>query len=115
MGVGDVAATASKVASAPSTAGTQQPDEATAAGKGKRELTREEAEAIRKLDGMFLGLMIKELNSSPSEDEGGLFGAGPGADTYNALFEQQLTDHLSRGGGLGIGKQLEQYLRISRT
>ena len=36
----------------------------------------------------------------------GLFGGGPGGDTYTQWFDNHLSEHLTRNGGLGIADKL---------
>ena len=53
-------------------------------------------------EGMFVSMLLKEMRSSL---EGGLF-SGEGSDTYGALFDMYLGEHLAGGNGLGVRELL---------
>jgi Rod binding domain-containing protein len=60
-------------------------------------------------DAVFAGTMLKQL-LAPVFGEG-IGGSGPGASIVQGLVEQNLSDAISRGGGLGVGRLVERQLR----
>jgi len=66
-------------------------------------------EAARRFEGLFVSKLLESALGGESTG-GGLFGQGPGADVYQGLLETFLSDHLSRGGGLGLASSLERTL-----
>ncbi len=61
-------------------------------------------EVARKLEGVFFTMMVKQMRESLSEK--GLFGDGPGSDTYNGFFDDMMGDSLSQSGDLGIAEMV---------
>lgn len=57
---------------------------------------------------LFVRTMVQSLRTSSSlgGEEGGMFGSGPGADTYADWFDQNLTEQISRTTEIGIKRQL---------
>ena len=58
----------------------------------------------------FEALLVQSLLKSMSEAqlEDGFFGNGPGASTYQAVFQEQLAERLSEGSPFGIGRMIEE-------
>jgi flagellar protein FlgJ len=74
--------------------------------KGQRDIQKigEDFEAI------FLSMMLKELrNTSSSEEGGGLFG-GEDSDTFGAMFDTFIGQHLAESNQLGIADAVRSYL-----
>jgi Rod binding domain-containing protein len=73
------------------------------------EKSRSKAE---KVAGQFEAVFVKTLVSSLRQtasiggEEGGMFGQGPGAETYAGWFDENVSDELSRTGGIGIASAL---------
>jgi Rod binding domain-containing protein len=69
-------------------------------------------EVARGFDSLFSGLLVSEL-TRPLQ-AAGFGGTGPGASVIQGLIETHLSDHLSKGPGLGIGRMvaesMERYL-----
>ena len=66
------------------------------------------AEAGRRMEALFATMLVKELRRMlPNE---GFFGSGPGADTFNAMLDEQLGEQLARRGALGIAGRVEVAL-----
>jgi len=58
-------------------------------------------------EAIFVRSMVQSLRQSASVGgEGGMFGSGPGADTYADWFDQNLADRLAKNGGIGIKQAL---------
>jgi len=66
-------------------------------------------ELAEAFDALFTGTLLKEL-MKPFEN-GGIAGSGPGASVMQGLFETHLAEAVSKGGGLGIGKLIEEQMR----
>lgn len=74
-------------------------------------------EAARRFEGLFVTKLLQSAlggEASSGATGGGLFGQGPGADVYQGLLETFLSDHLSRGGGLGLADSLARTLGGSK-
>ena len=59
--------------------------------------------------------MLKEMRNSISGEEGGGLFAGEGSDTYGGMFDMFLGQHLADNAELGIGSQIESYLKNQHT
>jgi len=57
-------------------------------------------EASEKMEALFASMLVKELRRALPE--GGFFGDGPGADTYNGWLDQHLGDALAKSGSLDM-------------
>lgn len=78
------------------------------------DLSEAEAEQVAEsFDGILVSMLLKEMRTTLNGE--GLFGSGPGADTYGQLFDQFLGDHIARSGGIGVGQQLTRYMQASQT
>lgn len=77
----------------------------------KTEAQRSRAKA-EKVAGQFEAVFVKTFVSSLRQtaalggEEGGMFGKGPGADTYASWFDDNVSNELARTGGIGISKAL---------
>lgn len=56
-------------------------------------------EAGRKFEALFLSMLTKEMRKTLGE---GLFGSGPGADTYEGWFDQHMGDSLAGAQALDL-------------
>jgi Rod binding domain-containing protein len=65
------------------------------------------AETARQFEGLFVSMLLKELRQS--DDDGGLF-AGDASDTYGALFDQFMGQHLAQQGAFGIGDLVQRHV-----
>jgi murein DD-endopeptidase MepM/ murein hydrolase activator NlpD len=65
-------------------------------------------EAIEEFEAIFLSYVIKVMRESTPKSE--LFGGGLGEEQYMGLMEQELARSLSRHGGLGLAKPLQETL-----
>ena len=60
-------------------------------------------------ESLFLSLLLKEMRSSGTGEDGGLF-AGESSDSYGGLFDMFLGQHLASSSPLGIQEiMVEQY------
>jgi len=66
--------------------------------KGATHSTPEEA--AYRMEALFATMLVKELRSSLTD--GGFFGSGPGADSFNAMMDEQLGEQLAKRGALDI-------------
>lgn len=70
---------------------------------------RQHAEKVAgQFEDIFVQSMISSLRQSGSigGDGGGMFGDGPGADTYAQWFDQNLSEQLSKSSEIGIKHSL---------
>jgi len=57
-------------------------------------------EAAEKMEALFASILVKELRRALPE--GGFFGDGPGADTYNGWLDEHLGAALAKSGSLDM-------------
>lgn len=55
---------------------------------------------------MFVRTLVGSLRQTATFGEGGMFGSGPGAETYADWFDQNLAERLSATAEIGIRRQL---------
>lgn len=56
---------------------------------------------------LFVRQLVSTMRSSASVGgDGGMFGDGPGADTYADWFDQNVSEQVSRGGRVGIAEAI---------
>jgi Rod binding domain-containing protein len=71
-----------------------------------------ETERLRKacadFEAIFISQMFKVMHES--SEESSIFGDGLGADLYQGLFDEKVSEKLAESGSLGIGKVLYQKL-----
>jgi Rod binding domain-containing protein len=69
---------------------------------------RQRAESTAKqFEQMFVRTLVGSLRQTASVGgEGGMFGSGPGADTFADWFDQNLAEQVSRTADVGIASQL---------
>lgn len=81
---------------------------------GKPPLASKRDEALQVADGIeniFAKLMVKEMRESRlGGEEDGLFGKGPGSDTYAAWFDNHMAEGLSGKNGIGMKQTIMGYL-----
>jgi flagellar protein FlgJ len=68
----------------------------------------EALEVARQFEAVFVRTMIGNLRQTAQVmgEDGGLFGSGPGADTYADWFDQNLAEHIGRSGNVGVADVL---------
>lgn len=78
-----------------------KPQNAAQSDRAKAEKVANQFEAV------FVKTLVGALRSTSSlGGEGGMFGKGPGADTYAGWFDQNVADELASTGGIGIASSL---------
>lgn len=78
-------------------------------GSGDKKLDREKLKkACTDFEALFMAQMLKFMPQSLPQ--AGFFGKGLGGDVYQSLIDQQLSQKLSQGKGLGLGKMLYQQV-----
>ncbi len=63
----------------------------------------------RQFEELFVQMLVENLRKSgdfAGAEGGGLFGDGPGADTYTQWFDNQMAQDLSRNGQFGIADSI---------
>jgi Rod binding domain-containing protein len=60
-------------------------------------------------DSLFSGILVGEL-TRPLQ-AAGFGGSGPGASVIQGMIETHLSDHLSKGDGLGVGRLVADSMR----
>jgi Rod binding domain-containing protein len=76
---------------------------------------RQHAEKVaEQFEDIFVQTMVSSLRQSGTcGGEGGMFGSGPGADTYAQWFDQNLSEQLSKSTDIGIKSSLMQSFERS--
>lgn len=70
---------------------------------------REQALSVaRQFEQVFVQMMVSTMRASAEigGEDGGMFGQGPGADTYAEWFDGNLARHLAQGDRIGVAKVL---------
>ena len=70
---------------------------------------REKAEKVAdQFEAVFVKTFVSAMRQTAAlgGEEGGMFGKGPGADTYASWFDDNVSGELARTGGIGIAKAL---------
>lgn len=80
----------------------QTPKTAADKSRAKAEKVADQFEAV------FVKTFVSSLRQTAAlgGEEGGMFGSGPGADTYASWFDDNVSNELARTGGVGIAKAL---------
>jgi len=71
--------------------------------------SREKAEKVAdQFEAVFVKTFVSAMRQTAAfnGEEGGMFGNGPGADTYASWFDDNVSSELARTGGIGIAKAL---------
>ena len=61
--------------------------------------------AAEAFEAMLVSSLVRSMREA--QLEGGLFGEGPGAEIYEEMFTQNLSESLARGSFLGVARSLE--------
>ncbi len=69
-------------------------------------IRKEGKETADKFEAIFLKQMVVKMRENASLGEGGMFGDGPGSDTYSQWFDSNMSSALSGSGQIGISKVL---------
>jgi len=80
---------------------------------------REKAlEVAQQFEEVFVRSLISTMRQSSSlgGEESGMFGSGPGSDTYSDWFDQHMSENLMRDGGIGVSdvlmREFERHKQI---
>ena len=65
-------------------------------------------EACKGFEGMFLGLMYKQMRATVPKNE--LFGESNGQKIFQDMYDQKLMDNIADGGGIGLADMLYKQL-----
>ena len=84
-------------------------------GAGKKEIDRERLKkACADFEAMFIHQLLKFMRQAAPSNA--LLGKGPGTEIYQSLLDQELSNHLAKRGGIGLGEMMErQILRREET
>lgn len=63
--------------------------------------------AAKEMEALFATMLVAELRKGMGE---GFFGSGPGADTFNGWFDEQLGASVASRGSLGLGDQVRESI-----
>ncbi len=67
----------------------------------------EPAAVAREMESLFATLLVTELRKGLGE---GFFGSGPGADTFNGWFDEQIGASLASRSSLGLADQIQDSI-----
>ncbi|MEM9382345.1 MAG: rod-binding protein [Planctomycetota bacterium] len=63
--------------------------------------------AAREMESLFATMLVSELRKGMDE---GFFGKGPGADTFNGWFDEQVGASLASQGSLGLADEIRESI-----
>jgi Rod binding domain-containing protein len=79
-------------------------------------------DVARQFEQVFVQMMVQNLRQSANvtgDDNGGLFGSGPGSDTYTQWFDDKLGSAIAKDGHTGIAdvlvKEFERWHQIPKA
>ena len=84
------------------------PVKPTSSGTANDKQVEQLRKACADFESIFIAKMFKSMRESSEENS--IFGDGFGADLYQGLFEEKVSEKLAQSGGLGIGKALFDQL-----
>ena len=67
----------------------------------------EPAAVAREMESLFATLLVTELRKGLGE---GFFGSGPGSDTFNGWFDEQIGASLASRSSLGLADQIQESI-----
>jgi Rod binding domain-containing protein len=65
------------------------------------------AAVAREMESLFATLLVSELRKGLGD---GFFGSGPGADTFNGWFDEQIGSSLASRSSLGLTEQIQEAI-----
>lgn len=71
-------------------------------------IDKELKEACKGFEGMFLGMMYKQMRATVPENT--LFGESNGQKIFRDMYDQKLMDNIAEGGGIGLADMLYRQL-----
>ena len=77
--------------------------------------TARAVEVAEQFETIFVQQMVEGLRRTvdPTGDGGGLFGEGPGSETYTQWFDRSLGEHVSQAGRIGVADAILAQIRRS--
>ena len=60
---------------------------------------------------VFVQQMVEAFRKTSMSEENSMFGSGPGSDTYAGWFDQHMSQHLAKNGGVGVAKVILRDLQ----
>jgi flagellar protein FlgJ len=79
--------------------------------KADRDPSAAKSAAAQQFESLFLNMMMKEMRKTV--DRSGLLGSDA-METYEQMFDQQVAIGMSKAGGVGLAKYLEQQMTRNR-
>jgi Rod binding domain-containing protein len=67
---------------------------------------RQAVDTANQFEEIFVRTLVNSLRQTSSVGGEGMFGSGPGTDTYSAWFDEHVARELGESGGIGIAKTL---------
>lgn len=67
----------------------------------------EPATVAREMESLFATMLVTEMRKGLGE---GFFGSGPGADTFNGWFDEQIGSSLASRSSLGLADQIQESI-----
>ena len=69
--------------------------------------SREKAwNAAKRFEGIFVGMLIRDMRKSADSLGDGMFGKAPGSGVQSQLFNRLLSDKMAQSGRIGLAKAL---------
>lgn len=66
------------------------------------------AEVAQRFEAIFVQQFVTSMRTSTDSLGDGMFGKESGNDTYAAWFDQFMSEHIVRNGGLGLARVIEK-------
>jgi Rod binding domain-containing protein len=84
-------------------------------GAGKKGIDRERLKkACSDFEALFIHQLLKFMRQAAPSNA--LLGKGPGTEIYQSLMDQELSNHLAKRSGIGLGEMMaRQILRREET
>jgi Rod binding domain-containing protein len=67
---------------------------------------RQAVDTANQFEEIFVRTLVNSLRQTASTGGDGMFGTGPGTDTYAAWFDEHVAKELGESGGIGIAAAL---------
>ncbi len=74
--------------------------------------TSEPETVAKEIEALFATLLASEMRKGLGE---GFFGSGPGSDTFNGWFDEEIGSSLASQGSLGLAKSVRESLMQSQA
>jgi len=107
MNIGSLGTSNVTLGASPVSSGLQKLQDGAASAPTDEARRAQEDHAATQFESVFLSMIIKEMRATLSE---GLFGK-EGSDTFGALFDLHMGEHLAERGGLGVREMVAATYR----